>query len=309
MQVTGEGAHSVRARATDASGNVSPVQTLDLKIDTAAPISKGSVNTVARTVGIVAADETSGVNRVESRIGTAGEWVAGSSVAVGSGETIVQFRAVDKAGNAEDPNTVTVPAVGQGLHDSVTVATLSASKVRYGSSVTVTAKVNGSGPTPTGAVRVLSGDTLVGTGTLVDGRTTMTVKTADLGSVGTHALTVRYDGDAEYRASDDVVTLTVTKSSSKVSLTIPPRITKTSQARVKVAVLASPTTPVAGRATIRVRANGKDYVRRTVTLDAMGSATVTLPKLGVRSYTLSVSYAGSPTVDPVTRTVTLRVTR
>ena len=308
VQVSGEGGHSVRARSTDASGNVSPVQTLDLKIDTAAPISKGAVDTAARTVSIVSADETSGVDHVESKIGS-GEWVRGASIAVGSGETIVQFRAIDKAGNAEEPNTVTVPAVGQGLHDSVTVATLSASKVRYGSSVTVTAKVNGSGPTPTGAVRVLSGDTLVGTGTLVDGRTTMTVKTADLGGVGTHALTVRYDGDAEYRASDDAVTLTVTKASSKVSLTIPSRITKTSQARIKVTVLASPTTPVAGRATIRVRANGKDYVRRTVTLDSSGRVTVTLPKLGARSYSLSASYTGSPTVDPVTRTVTLRVTR
>ncbi len=309
VPVTGEGEHSVRARATDASGNVSPVQTLDLRIDTAAPISKGTVDIAARTVSIVAADETSGVARVESRIGTSGEWVAGASVAVGSGETIVQLRAVDKAGHVEEPNTVTVPAVGQGLHDSVTVATLSATKARYGSSVTVTAKVNGSGPTPTGAVRVLSGDTLVGSGALVDGRTTMTVNTADLGSVGTHELTVRYDGDAEYRASDDVVTLTVTKASSKVSLTIPSRITRTSQAKIKVAVLASPTTPVAGRATIRVRSDGKVYVRRTVTLDSTGRATVTLPRLGARSYSLSVSYTGSPTVDPVTRTVTLRVTR
>lgn len=309
VAVTGEGDHSVRARATDASGNVSPVQTLDLKIDTAAPISKGSVDTAARTVGITAADETSGVQRVESRLGTSGEWTAGTSVEVGSGETIVQFRAVDKAGNAETPNVVTVPAAGQGLRDSVTVASLSATKVRYGSSVTVAARVNGSGPTPTGAVRVLAGETLVGTGTLVDGRTTITVKTSALGSVGTHPLTVRYDGDAEYRASDDDVTLTVIKAASKVSLSIPSRIKPTTRAAIKVAVLASPTTPVAGRATIRVRANGKDYVRRIVTLDSSGRVTVTLPRLKARSYSLSVAYAGSPTVDPVTRTVTLRVTR
>lgn len=309
VPVTGDGEHSVRARATDASGNVSPVQTLDLKLDTAAPISKGSVDTAARTVGIVAADETSGVDRVESRLGTSGEWVAGVSVAVGSGETIVQFRAVDKAGNAEAPNTVTVPAVGQGLRDSVTVASLSAAKVRYGSSVTITTRVNGSGPVPTGAVRVLAGETLVGAGTLVDGRTTVTIRTAALGSVGTHPLTVRYDGDAEYRASDDVVTLTVIKAASKVSLAIPSRVTASSRARIRVAVLASPATPVAGRATIRVRAGGKDHVRRTVTLDSRGRVYVTLPRLKARSYSLSVSYAGSPTVDRVTRTVTLRVTR
>ncbi len=80
VQVSGEGAHSVRARATDASGNVSPAQTLDLKIDTAAPISKASVDTAARTVALTAADETSGVARVESRIGTSGTWTTGSSV-------------------------------------------------------------------------------------------------------------------------------------------------------------------------------------------------------------------------------------
>jgi hypothetical protein len=310
VAVSGEGEHSVRARATDASGNVSPVQTLDLKIDTAAPVSKGAVDTAARTVAITAADETSGVARIESRTGTSGEWqTADGAVAVGSGETIVQFRAVDKAGNAEEPNTVTVPAVGQGLNASVTVASLSASKVRYGSSVTVTARVNGSGPTPTGVVRVLDGETLVGTGTLVDGRTTVTVKTIDLGSIGTHPLTVRYDGDAEYRASDDVVTLTVTKAGSKISLGIPSTIRSSSNARIRVAVLASPTVPVGGRATIRVRADGKDYVRRTVTLDSSGRVTVTLPKLHARSYSLRVTYGGSPTVDPVTRTVTLWVTR
>ena len=285
------------------------MQTLDLKVDTAAPISKGSVDTAARTVGFVAADETSGVDRVESRIGTSGEWAAGTTASVGAGETVVQFRAIDTAGNAEDPNTVTVPAVGQGLNDSVTVASLSVSKVRYGSTVSVTAKVNGSGPTPGGAVRVLAGETLVGTGTLVDGRTTIAVKTADLGSVGTHALTVRYDGDAEYRASDDVVTLTVTKASSKTSLGIPSRITPASQARIKVAVSASPTTPVSGRVTVRVRADGKDYLRRAYTLDSSGRVTVTLPKLKARTYSLTVWYSGSPTVSHMNRTVSLRVTR
>ncbi|KRC66011.1 hypothetical protein ASE12_15365 [Aeromicrobium sp. Root236] len=308
VQVTGEGKHSVRARATDASGNVSPVQTLDLKVDTAAPISKATV-AAGRTVTLVAADETSGVARVESRLGTSGDWTTGSSVQVGSGETAVQFRAVDKAGNAEEPNSVTVPAVGQGLHDSVTVATLSASKVRYGSNVTVTARVNGAGPTPTGQVRVLDGDTLVGTGTLAGGRATVTVSTKDLGAVGVNELTVRYDGDAEYRASDDTVTLTVIKAAGKVSLSIPSKIKPSSRATIKVTVLATPATPVSGRATIRVRAGGKYYVQRTVTLDAKGKATVTLPRLGARSYAMSVAYAGSPTVDAVVRTVTLRVVR
>jgi hypothetical protein len=36
---------------------------------------------------------------------------------------------------------------------------------------------------------------------------------------------------------------------------------------------------------------------------------VTLPRLNARSYAMSVSYAGSPTVDPVKRTVTFRVKR
>ena len=308
VQVSGEGAHSVRARATDASGNVSPSQALDLRIDTAAPISKASADTAARTVALTAADETSGVARVESRIGTSGTWTTGSSVSVGSGETVVQFRAVDKAGNAEEPNVVTVPAVGQGLHDSVTVATLSASKVRYGSSVTVTARVNGAGQTPTGAIRVLSGDTLVGSGTLANGRATMTVKTTSLGSVGTHPLTVRYDGDTEYRASDDAVTLTVIKAASKVSVSLSPsRITAKSHAKVSLKMIANPVVPVTGKVRVEVRAGGRTYVSRSLAIGSGGRVTTTLPKLKKRTYSLRITYAGSASVESMSRTVTLRV--
>ncbi len=301
VPVTSEGPHSVRARATDAGGNVSPVQTLDLKIDTAAPISKGAVDTAARTVTFTAADETSGVARVESRIGS-GEWAAGESVSVGSGETVVQFRAIDKAGNAESPNAVTVPGPGQGLRESVTVATLSATKVKMGSSVTVTARVNGSGATPTGAVRVLAGDTLVGSGTLVGGRTTMTVKTIDLGKAGTHALTVRYDGDAEHRSSDDVATLTVTKASSRTDGWVSDTSVKSgTKVTLRATVTAAGVVP-----------DGKVYIYyrgskiRTLTLsDGKASTTFHPAKKGTQTFTFS--YQGSSGVSSSKDVVKVRV--
>ncbi len=159
--------------------------------------------------------------RVEDRVQGSGPPVL--SVSVGSGETVVQFRAVDKAGNAEEPNTVTVPAVGQGLRDSVTAATLSASKVRYGTNVTVTARVNGSGATPTGAVRVLSGDTLVGTGTLGqrpddDDRQDRRPRQGRDASRSRSATTAT----RTIARPTTSVTLTVTKASSKVSVSTVP---------------------------------------------------------------------------------------
>ena len=203
---------------------------------------------------------------------------------------------------------MTVPGVGQGLRDSVTAATLSASTVRYGTNVTVTARVNGAGSTPTGAVRVLAGDTLVGTGTLVKGRVTITVKTVDLGTAGTLPLTVRYDGDAEHRASDDELTLTVTKASSKVSVSLSPSTIKaSSHAKVSVKLTASPSVPVTGEVKIEVTAGSKTYVSTTLAVGPDGRVTTTLPKLSKRTYTVRVSYAGSSSVESTSKTVTMKV--
>ena len=60
---------SVRARATDAAGNVSEIAAAEARVDAAAPTVTASVDTVSRTMTLTASDGAgSGVKTVEYRV-------------------------------------------------------------------------------------------------------------------------------------------------------------------------------------------------------------------------------------------------
>ncbi|TGO05753.1 OmpL47-type beta-barrel domain-containing protein [Serinibacter arcticus] len=109
--VTGDGEHAVTATATDRAGNVSPVASLEVAIDRTNPVSTATLDTAARSVTVTAADATSGLDRIEVRLGT-GAWstATGPVAAPDSGQHVVGFRAVDRAGNVEQARTLTIPA-------------------------------------------------------------------------------------------------------------------------------------------------------------------------------------------------------
>ncbi|MGC5167530.1 OmpL47-type beta-barrel domain-containing protein [Luteimicrobium sp. DT211] len=213
VSVPADGRHIVQARATDASGNVSAIVSRAVLVDTGAPVSKASVSAAARTVTVAAADEWSGVARLEYRVGTSGAWSAyAAPVTVGPAATTVQYRAVDVAGNVEVVNTVPVPSAGVALKTTSTVAS-APSSVASGTSAQVSVRVTGAGGSPTGTVRVTDGSALVGFATLSGGRATVTL-TPDL-AVGSHTLTVTYSGDATFAASSDAVKLKITKATGR----------------------------------------------------------------------------------------------
>lgn len=79
----------------------------------------------------------------------------------------------------------------------------------YGSPVTFTATVTGSGPTPTGTVTFKEAGTDLGIGTL-DGSGVATCVISTLSAVGSpHSITAVYSGDGNYGASSGTVTLSV----------------------------------------------------------------------------------------------------
>lgn len=82
------------------------------------------------------------------------------------------------------------------------------SPVYYGSGVTFTAKVSGSGLTPTGAVNFFNGKTPLGSATLnSSGVATLSASTL---AVGSHSITADYLGDANYVAANSApATVTV----------------------------------------------------------------------------------------------------
>jgi hypothetical protein len=213
VPVRGDGTHVVRARAVDITGNTSAEESLTVHLDATPPLSRATYDD-ARVVTIRAADATSGVDRIELQVGDAAWTTYAQPLVVGDAGATVRYRAVDHAGNVETTNELVVPAVGADLLASAVVAVADSDKVALGGAVTVTARVNGTGGTPTGIVRVSSGGTVLAAAQLSDGRVRVVVDTAALG-VGKHTLVVRYDGDGTYAPSEETLTLTVTKVRGK----------------------------------------------------------------------------------------------
>ena len=127
--VTGEGIVSVRARATDAAGNVSEIAAAEARVDATAPTVTASVDTVSRTMALTASDGAgSGVKTVEYRVGN-GEWQQyeeGAAITASSSKReTVSYRASDIAGNMsaagvkDIPSDTSVPLAGYIEQDAV----------------------------------------------------------------------------------------------------------------------------------------------------------------------------------------------
>ena len=106
-----DGTHSVQARATDGSGNVSAVATWSGKVDGVAPVATVAFDATSRKASVTAADGTgSGVSGIEYRLGS-GAWQAYTApVAVGDAATTFGYRATDAAGNRSTDGSLSVPA-------------------------------------------------------------------------------------------------------------------------------------------------------------------------------------------------------
>lgn len=127
--VTGEGIVSVRARATDAAGNVSEIAAAEARVDATAPTVTASVDTASRTMTLTASDGAgSGVKTVEYRVGN-GEWQQyeeGAAITASSSKReTVSYRASDIAGNMsaagvkDIPSDTSVPLAGYIEQDAV----------------------------------------------------------------------------------------------------------------------------------------------------------------------------------------------
>ncbi|MET3806149.1 hypothetical protein ABIB25_003158 [Nakamurella sp. UYEF19] len=299
-----DGRHTVSVTAADAVGNVSAASNLSVKIDATPPVSNVAVDAVARRITFNAADNTSGVSKVEYQL-PAGSWLTATSpVTVGSGATTVQYRSVDQAGNVEATHQVSVSKAGITLLASSTVAVLSGSTVVVGGSVTITAKVTGAGAVPTGTIRITARGVQVGQGILSGGRVVLTIK-AGAFLPGSYQLLVDYSGGALYEASSDTVTLTVVKATSTTAVKVSPsRVVYGSGAKAAVQV-SVPGVTATGVVTITEGRTALGQGRL-----AKGVVTITLPaSLAVGTHTLKATYAGDGSVMASSGTATLTVVK
>ncbi|WP_461475612.1 family 43 glycosylhydrolase [Microbacterium sp. HJ5] len=108
--VSGDGQHTVKARATDAAGNTSAEASLAVKIDATKPTVAGTLDIAARTVSATAADAGSGIAAIEYAIDAPTGWQSyGAAVPVDDERHIVYLRSKDAAGNVSSLSSVTVP--------------------------------------------------------------------------------------------------------------------------------------------------------------------------------------------------------
>ncbi|GAA2631356.1 galactose-binding domain-containing protein [Paractinoplanes durhamensis] len=115
ITVSAEGSTSVKARATDKAGNVSPVTSVDVGIDKTVPTATAALDAAARAVTVTGADTGSGISSVQYRLTVGGvvtqDWTTASGpVPIGSSATTVDYRAVDKASNTSAVGTLEVAA-------------------------------------------------------------------------------------------------------------------------------------------------------------------------------------------------------
>ena len=212
-----EGVHHLRARAVT-DDDISEEAALDVKIDGTAPVSVATVDATARTVSARAADDTSGVDRIEVRTGSGPFAEYTGPVTVGSARTTLTFRAVDRAGNVEEAYDVVVPRAGGEPLAPVVNAITSDDGIELGQDARISVLVGGAGDAPTGWVEIVEDGSVLLRSDLTDGRTTAVVP--GLG-VGDHDLTVRYGGDGAYEAGQSILSVTVRAATSYLDLVLP----------------------------------------------------------------------------------------
>lgn len=181
---------------------------------------------------------------------------------------------------------------------STTALVSSVNPSTFGSSVTFTATVSGSGGTPSGTVVFKDGATTLGSSS-VNGGGLATFSTTAL-AAGSHTITAAYGGDSNYGAStSSAVTQVVTQSASTAAVT----------SSVNPSNFGSPVTFTAtvsgtgGTPSGTVTFKDGSTTLGTGTLNGSGQATLTTSALLAGSHSIIAVYGGDTNFAPATSPV------
>lgn len=282
---------------------------------TPASVQTGQTSSIAITVGAEGFTPTGLVDvsvngdPVSSQTLTNGAATAvvGPFATPGERTISVTYAGDDSTASRTTTTVVTVVAVDPppGPQPVATTTTATAAPMVYGTAGSVAVTVS-STKTLGGAVQLLDGSTVIASGTVSGtGGATLAIPGTAL-AVGSHALTVKYLGNADNNPSQGSVQVTVDKASSasQVAVTPPEIEVGASGASAQVSVTAAGFVPTGE---VQVRLDG-DLVG-TVTL-ANGSASVALPALtAAGSHTVTASYAGDANAKPSQSSATLTGTK
>jgi len=242
-----------------------------------------------------------------------GQWepVAGASsasltVLAGSvAQNGTQFRAVlsnPEQSRASDAARLTVTKATPSVRVSVKSKLTFASKPK--ATVTVTAP---KGVAANGKVKVKAGSSVVGTGTVKNGKASVTLSSKL--TPGAKKLVAEFAGNADLvKAKSPSIKVSVAKAKAKVTAKLKKsKVKKTQRAVLKVSVKATGTKP-AGTVKVLVKKGSKTVKTLKVKVSKGKTFSVRLPRLTKGKYSVQASFQGSKTVAKKSaKKVTLRV--
>jgi hypothetical protein len=199
----------------------------------------------------------------------------------------------DSLPSAAVPTSSDPQAVPRGT--STTTATAPASVVRFDDADVTATVVSGGNPVTGGTVTVSLGSTVVGTGAVAAGTTTVDV---DL-PVGAHTLTVAFGGTAAAAGSSTTVPVTVTKAAQTLTFPAPTGMVTGDQQTLRATSSAG--LPVAYTAAGACRVTGS-----RVTAVGTGTCTLTAAQAGSADHTAAADVVRTlPVAAPVELQLTL----
>ncbi len=176
----------------------------------------------------------------------------------------------------------------------------------YGTTLTFSSAVTGTGGTPSGTVTFRDGTTIIGTSSLTNGSTTFSTNTLGA-SASTHALTATYNGDANFGGS---VSPTLTQQVDKATQTInfvlsQPTKTYGDAPFGLSATVAS--TPISSGLTVTFSSSNTNVATingNMVTIVGTGTATITAHQAGDSNYNTAPDVQQTLTVNKANQTIT-----
>lgn len=275
--------------------HVEATRTLDLKVDSTRPVVSPAFDETTRTLTANATDTNgSGIALIERRAVGDTDWtpVTGPEV-LGPDSAEIEFRAIDKAGNASATETLNVPE-GQ----APTVALSLGPNLTYGkaNTATVTVAVPAGRPVPTSTVTIKDGTRTIASRTLSDGKAAIPLPTLP---AGTRNLTASYAGDSQTKAGVSAVkTVTVAKATPTVTFALSTSRPIAKVTRVRVTVyLRIAGSSVRPANNVYIRLNGRTIKSMTISSAFNGTRAVLLAPFPTKgTFKLSVKYGGSSNV-------------
>jgi hypothetical protein len=177
---------------------------------------------------------------------------------------------------------------------SVALSATPTSPTVYGTPITLTAVITGSGVQPTGTVQFMDGATVLGTGTIdSSGNATLTLQGSTALPAGSHNITAVYSGDTNFNgATSSALPFTVTKlPANQLTMTLTSSLNPSTYGD-QVIFTVSVTSPVGVMPTGTVTLTDGATNLGTGTLDATGKTTVTAAVFDAGSHTITATYSG-----------------